>query len=224
MAGEALEAQTATYKDGEIIFAEFEKGDRFYLIQSGNVELVKTFGDVSKTLDILKPSEMFGEMALLEDSPRSATAIALGETRLMEFARGSFQNLVLANPQLAFKLLKMFVRRIYSAKRRFMILTLDEPNARVADVFLMLNEEGGTSDKLSNRKQFRVTADNIARWGGLNAAKAREAITYFSKLGYLEVANDSMIVKDINNFTRIVNAARSKHSLHTVHALHALRK
>jgi len=62
-----------TFQAGEMIFSEFEPGDTFYLIQSGRVQLVKLVGDFEKTLDILQPSEMFGEMAILENSPRSAT-------------------------------------------------------------------------------------------------------------------------------------------------------
>ncbi|MDR2480924.1 MAG: cyclic nucleotide-binding domain-containing protein, partial [Spirochaetaceae bacterium] len=156
-----LEASVLDCKDGQIIFAEYERGDKFYLIQSGSVELIRILGNVSKTLDVLSPSEMFGEMALLEDSPRSATAIAVGPTKLMCFDRDNFQSLVLTNPQVAFKLLRLFVKRIYSAKRRFMILTLAEPNTRVADVFLMLDEESGSSaEKLqSNRREFQVTVE-----------------------------------------------------------------
>ena len=46
----------------------------------------------------------------------------------------------MGNPQIALKLLKLFTKRIYDQKRRFMILTLEDEQARVADVFLMLNE------------------------------------------------------------------------------------
>ncbi|MDR2467822.1 MAG: Crp/Fnr family transcriptional regulator [Spirochaetaceae bacterium] len=206
-----LEAQVVTYNDGQIIFAEYERGDKFYLIQAGGVELLKTFGDVAKTLDIIKASDMFGEMALLEDSPRSATAIARGTTKLMEFNRNNFQNLVLANPQIAFKLLKMFIRRIYDAKRRFMILILNEPNSRIADVFLMLDEQEIPIDKtLTNRREFHVAVENLARWAGLTITQAKESISYYEKLGYLELYSNLIVVKDINNFVRIVNTARSK--------------
>ncbi len=62
-----------TYEKGEIIFCEYEPGNTFYLIQSGNVKIVKIFGGIEKTIDILKPGEFFGEMALLENAPRSAS-------------------------------------------------------------------------------------------------------------------------------------------------------
>jgi CRP-like cAMP-binding protein len=206
-----LQAESVTFEDGEIIFSEFEKGDRFYLIQSGKVELVKILGDTAKTLDVLGPSEMFGEMALLEDSPRTACAIAQGPVRLMEFDRNNFQNLMLTNPQIAFKLLRMFVKRIYDAKRRFMILKLKDPNIRIADVFLMLDETNPVENKFdSNRREFKTTPDSVARWAGLGSDKTKESLMHYAKLGYLEIYPQKIILKDINNFTRLVNNARLK--------------
>jgi CRP-like cAMP-binding protein len=210
----SLQAESKSLEDGEMIFSEFERGGSFFLIQSGNVELVKILGDNAKTLDILGPSDMFGEMSLLEDSPRTACAIARGQARLMEFDKSNFQNLMLTNPQIAYKLLKMFVKRIYDAKRRFMILTLHDTNARVADVFLMLDETEPVGDKYeTNKREFKITIDGIARWAGLSSAKAKESLAHYSKLGYVDIfpEKEKMIVKDINNFTRIVNNARSKH-------------
>jgi CRP-like cAMP-binding protein len=208
----SLQAESKSVEDGEMIFSEFEKGNSFFLIQSGNVELVKILGDNAKMLDILGPSDMFGEMALLEDSPRTACAIAKGPVRLMEFDKSNFQNLMLTNPQIAYKLLRMFVKRIYDAKRRFMILMLHDTNARVADVFLMLDEtEPGDNKFESNKREFKVTVDGISRWAGLGIAKIKEALAHYSKLGYIEITPEKMIVKDINNFIRIVNSARSKH-------------
>jgi CRP-like cAMP-binding protein len=207
-----LQAETKSIKDGELIFSEFEAGDSFFLIQSGNVELVKILGDNAKTLDILGPSDMFGEMALLENSPRTACAIAKGDVRLMEFDKSNFQNLMLTNPQIAYKLLKMFVKRIYDAKRRFMILMLHDINARIADVFLMLDETQPVENKYeSNKREFRINVDGIARWAGISTIKAKEALAHYTKLGYIEIGPEKMIIKDINNFLRIVNNARSKH-------------
>jgi CRP-like cAMP-binding protein len=207
-----LQAESKSINDGEIIFSEFETGNSFFLIQSGNVELVKILGDNAKTLDILGPSDMFGEMALLEDSPRTACAIAKGEVRLMEFDKSNFQNLMLTNPQIAYKLLKMFVKRIYDAKRRFMILMLHDVNARIADVFLMLDETEPVENKYeSNKREFKINVDGIARWAGLSSTKTKESLAYYSKLGYIEIGPEKMTVKDINNFIRIVNNARSKH-------------
>jgi CRP-like cAMP-binding protein len=198
------------FQPGEMIFSEFEPGDTFYLIQSGRVELVKIIGDIEKTLDILQPSEMFGEMAILENSPRSATAIALDTVKVLEFNAQNFEILILGNPQIALKLLRMFTKRIYDSKRRFMILTLNEPQAKIADVFLMLDETQTSIDKTTERREFKTTVDDIAHWAGMSIAETREVLSHFVTQRRMEMYPDRIVVKNINDFSRFVNSRRKR--------------
>jgi CRP-like cAMP-binding protein len=199
-----------TFQPGEMIFSEFEPGDTFYLIQSGRVELVKIIGDIEKTLDILQPSEMFGEMAILENSPRSATAIALDLVKVLEFNAQNFEILMLGNPQIALKLLRMFAKRIYDSKRRFMILTLDDPQAKIADVFLMLDESQTNIDRSTERREFKTTVDDIAHWAGMSIAETREILGHFVTQRRMEMYPDRIVVKNINDFSRFVNSRRKR--------------
>jgi len=199
-----------TFQAGEMIFSEFEPGDTFYLIQSGQVKLVKIIGDIEKTLDILQPSDMFGEMALLENSPRSATAIALDTVKVLEFNRQNFETLMLGNPKIALTLLKMFTKRIYDSKRRFMILTLDDDQAKIADVFLMLDETQTNIDKTTDSREFNNTVDDIAHWAGMSVNQARDIISHFVTQRRVELFNDRIVVKNINDFSRFVSSRRKK--------------
>ena len=199
-----------TFQPGEMIFSEFEPGDTFYLIQAGRVQLVKLIGDIEKTLDILQPSEMFGEMAILENSPRSATAIALDAVKVLEFNSQNFDILMMGNPQIALKLLKMFCKRIYDSKRRFMILTLEEPPAKIADVFLMLDESQPDIDRSSERREFKTSVDNVAQWAGMTVAQTREVLSNFVTQRRMEMYPDKIVVKNINDFLRFVNSRRRK--------------
>jgi CRP-like cAMP-binding protein len=201
---------TRTFEAGEMIFSEFEPGDNFYLIQAGRVKLVKIFGDIERTLDILEPSGMFGEMAILENSPRSATAIALDEVKVLEFNAQNFQILMLGNPQIALKLLKMFAKRIYDSKRRFMILTMPDPQAKIADVFLMLDEMQTDIDKSTECREFRTTVDDVAHWAGISSTEARESLSHFANQRRLEIFPDRIVVKNISDFSRFVNSRRNK--------------
>lgn len=198
-----------TFHAGEIIFSEFELGDTFYLIQSGKVQLVKVAGDIERTLDILYPSEMFGEMAILENSPRSATAIALDEVKVLEFNSQNFEILLLGNPQIALKLLKMFCKRIYDSKRRFMILTLPEPQAKIADVFLMLDETQPDIDKTTERREFKTTVEGVAHWAGMSVNEVRDILGHFVNQRRVEIFPDRITVKNINDFSRFVSSRRN---------------
>jgi CRP-like cAMP-binding protein len=201
---------TRTFQAGEMIFSEFEPGDTFYLIQSGRVQLVKIIGDIERTLDILQPSEMFGEMAILENSPRSATAIALDEVKVLEFNTQNFEILMMGNPQIALKLLRMFAKRIYDSKRRFMILTLREPQVKIADVFLMLDETQADIDKTEDKREFNTTVEDIARWAGMSVNDAKIIIGNFVNQHRVEIFKDRIIVKNINDFSRFVGSRRNK--------------
>jgi uncharacterized protein (TIGR02266 family) len=73
-------AEEVSYKDGEIIFKEGSQGDWVYFILSGTVEIYKTFEGRKYSVDLLKPGEVFGELAFIGASKRSFTARAVGNT------------------------------------------------------------------------------------------------------------------------------------------------
>ncbi len=197
-----------TFEKGQIIFCEYEPGDNFYLIQSGRVQIVKIMDDIEKIIDILQPGEIFGEMAILEEAPRSATAIALDSVRALAFNRENFEVLMQGNPQIALKLLKLFTKRIYDQKRRFMILTLEDIQARVADVFLMLAELQTGTDPESDERTFKTNVDDIAHWAGMSPESCRSVLNHFVTQRRVEIFPDKIIVKNINDFARFVSSRR----------------
>jgi CRP-like cAMP-binding protein len=201
---------TRTFQADEIIFCEHEPGDTFYMIQSGRVKLIKNTGEFERTLDILQPLEMFGEMAILENSPRTATAIALDEVTVLELNSQNFEILMHGNPQLAFKLLRIFSKRIYDSKRRFMILTLPDTRSKVAMVFMILDETQTDIDKSGNNREFLTTVDDIAQWAGISVRETRETLAHFAAQNRLEYSPSRIIVKNINDFSRLVNSRRNQ--------------
>jgi len=203
-----------TYQAGEIIFSEYEPGDSFYLIQSGKVRIAKIVGDIEKTIDVLQAPEIFGEMAILEGTPRSATAIAVDTVRVLEFNRANFEVLMMGNPQIALRLLKLFTKRIYDQKRRFMILTLEDPQARVADVFLMLDETQAVAtagaEQDGEKREFRVTIEDVAHWAGMGASEVQTILGHFANQRRVELYPDRVMVRNISDFSRFVNSRRKK--------------
>ena len=199
-----------TFRKGDIIFCEYEPGDTFYLIQAGRVQVVRIIGDLEKNIAILNPGDYFGEMSILENVPRSATTIALDDVKALEFSRENFEVLTLGNPQIALKLLKGFVQRIYAQKRTFMILTLDDVEAKVADVFLMLAETQARGDDAADGRnvQINATVDDIAHWAGMPPDKCRNVINHFVSQRRLEVLPDKIVIRNLNDFQRFVASRR----------------
>ncbi|MEK6797213.1 MAG: Crp/Fnr family transcriptional regulator [Spirochaetota bacterium] len=195
----------------EIIFLEYEPGDKFYLIQTGKVKIVKIIGDIEKNIDILLPGDIFGEMAILEQQPRSATAIAAERSRLLEFTKENFEIILKGNPALALKLLKVFSKRIFDAKRRLMILQLPEPEYRVADCLLMFAEQANIPrDQYVHEQEFSATIEDVANWCGLAPAEAQKLLANFLKTGKLEIFEKRIVVKNLNEFQRMIDMKRNK--------------
>ena len=197
-----------TFQKNDIIFCEFEPGDNFYLIQSGRVEITKIIDNIEKTIDILNPGEIFGEMAILEDAPRSGSAVALDQVKVLEFNRENFEILMMGNPQIALKLLKLFTKRIYDQKRRFMILTLEDEQARVADVFLMLNETSSVGAPSEEMREFKTSVEDIAHWAGMSPERCRTILNHFMLQRRVDIFEDRIIVRNISDFIRFVNSRR----------------
>jgi CRP-like cAMP-binding protein len=197
-----------TYQPGDLIFCEYEPGNEFYLLQDGRVKVTKIVSDTEKTLDIFHPGDIFGEMAILEDQPRSATAIAMEKVKALKFNKENFNILLQGNPQLAVKLLKIFSNRIYDAKRRLLILTLKEVEAKVCDVFLMLAENQGISPKTTTPSTFNTTNEEIANWCGEKAGKVKDVLTTLSNSGKATLYEDRIVVKNLYEMFRYVRNKR----------------
>ena len=191
------------YEPGQVIISEFEPGNSFYLIQSGRVQLVKCMNGTKKNLDILKPGEFFGEMAILDNSPRSATCVAIGNVKCLEFNKENFEALITGNPQMALLLLKLFCKRIYDQKRRFRILVIQDLQARIADVFLMLDEMNPVINENEKQRRFNVTISDISHWAGLSSEVTHEEINKLIERRKIEVFDNYIIVNNINDLRRM---------------------
>lgn len=100
-------------KAGETIFKEGEPAKELYVIKSGQVDI--QFGN--RLLDTLEANDIFGEMALIDSAPRSATAIAKTEVVLVPISKKDFLTLVSRAPSFALEIMGMLTRRLRAANR-----------------------------------------------------------------------------------------------------------
>ncbi len=106
-------------KKDEVIFKEGAVGDAFYLIVSGAVRISTIVPGVGEeALTILKEGEYFGEMALIDDAPRSASAIANDDTILLLIEKDNFRKLLAQETGIAYKLLWVFTKTLSARLRK----------------------------------------------------------------------------------------------------------
>lgn len=123
--------QGATVPAGETLFEEGEPGDAFYIVFSGAMQILKARPDGSEEkLAVRRKGEGFGEMALLNDAPRSATARALEATQLIAVPREAFQTL-LGGDSLALRMMRVLSTALRALGVRFAsVEKIQDPGAR----------------------------------------------------------------------------------------------
>jgi len=100
------------FSDGDVIFREGEKGEMMYVIQAGNVKITKNTKSGEVTLATLTSGDIFGEMALFDRMPRSATAVASGDARILSIDKKKLFTTISRDPTMVFKVLETMSQRI----------------------------------------------------------------------------------------------------------------
>ena len=160
-------------------------------------------------MDVMKEGDVFGEMAILEGEPRSASAIALSRTKVLKFHRDNFDALLAGNKDLAYRLLVVFSKRIYDAKRRLMILLLNEPILKVMDVLCMLAESNPSLD-LHHQITLETNPNDISNWAAISAEETQAALKQLANTGKIEIVSNRILVKNVLDFQRLVNSRRKQ--------------
>lgn len=128
---------------GAIVFEEGDPGSRMYVIRSGEVRILKRVGAREIALARLGPGEAFGEMALLEGQPRSATAIVEADARLLEIDEAAFADLVRNNGEIALRLLRRLSARLREANRQIRNFLSADAMGRAVEVLRALSGPPG---------------------------------------------------------------------------------
>jgi len=103
---------------GEIVFAERDLGEEMYLVYEGKVLIYQEVSGQQVKLDVIEPGGYFGEMSIIDEQPRSASARSEDETTLLVLHREDFRSAVEDYPDIAFAVFQAFSRRLRQADDR----------------------------------------------------------------------------------------------------------
>jgi len=100
--------ETVNFPDGGVVFIKGDHGDAAYMVRSGKVEI----REGGRVVEAMARGEIFGEMALIDSEPRSASAVAVGPTELAVIDNDTFHKLVRGNPDFALAVMRLMSRRL----------------------------------------------------------------------------------------------------------------
>ena len=138
---DALDRFARDFEPGTVLFEEGQPGDYMYVVQSGEVEIRRQVGETERVLAILPPGEFFGEMAILNGRPRSATAVVKTNARLLVIEGKTFEAMMRARPEIALRIIKSLATRLENANQHIELLLLPTPNHRVVQCLRLMADE-----------------------------------------------------------------------------------
>jgi hypothetical protein len=111
-AGAGRKGYAVEVKAGDYVFREGDLGTEMYIINEGKVEILNQVGDEEQVLALLEKGDFFGEMSVLEDLPRAASARAATDVRLLQINGSTFDQLLQGNPEIAVRMMRKLSRRL----------------------------------------------------------------------------------------------------------------
>lgn len=138
----AAMARQENYAKNAEIMAEGDRSSGLYILLSGKVKVVLRSEEGKEIiLAILNPTEFFGEMALLDEAPRSADIVAMAPTTVLVIAKSEFKNWLQRQPEMAFVIIKTLAQRLREADRKIGDLALMDVYGRVARALMGMAKE-----------------------------------------------------------------------------------
>jgi len=149
-----------SFAAGATVFSQGEKGDSFYIVQSGAVQVVlQSAGGRSEVISVLGPQDCFGEMALVEEVARTARAAALGKTALFRLHREDMDRWLKSHPELA---VDFFAELVQVLSRRLRLTSSE--STLIFDLSNLLLEPLSTGNELLSRVLAHVVPHLAGSW------------------------------------------------------------
>ncbi|HEX4423701.1 MAG TPA: Crp/Fnr family transcriptional regulator [Kofleriaceae bacterium] len=180
MTGDALDRLAREYPAGTVLFEEGQPGDDMYIIVTGEIELRRQVGDAERTLAVLPAGEFFGEMAILNGRPRSATAVTRTAARLFVIDGTTFEAMLRARPEIALRIIRSLAFRLDAANHHVELLLLPSADHRVVQCLRRMAEEqiqrAGVALAQGTAILVPASAGDIAQRVGLPLAEVTDVI------------------------------------------------
>lgn len=174
------------FTKGEMIILAEAEGDALFVIEQGQVKVSLIHEDGREViLSFLGPGEVFGELALLDGKPRSATVIATAPTSLLVLRRADFLRLLLGTPQIAVSLLEELAERLRRTDQQMEGLALFNVASRISKTLLRLALERGVEVAEGYALEAPPTHQQLANMTGSTRETVSRVLKQLESQGYI---------------------------------------
>src|SRR4051812_9971406 len=197
-----------TFAKGTVLFREGEKGEEMYVIQAGKVQVSMKVRGVEKVLSTLQPGEFFGEMAILNSKPRSATAVVAEDAKLLVIDSKTFEAMIRGNSEIALRMIKKLSARLQEADDQIENLLLKDHNSKVVHALARLCETSGTP--VERGIFVRILPEELGSKVGLQVDKVNEVVAKLTKAKIVTATKDGLVVSDAGKLRKFLEFLEMK--------------
>jgi|SRR6478672_10500848 CRP/FNR family cyclic AMP-dependent transcriptional regulator len=195
---------TRSHPANQVILLENDWGGSVYFILSGWAK-IRTYNLDGKevTLNILGKGELFGEMAALDEVPRSTDVITLAPTTIGSMPAQDFVQLINTEPLAGVRLAQLMAKRLRQVNRRLRLRESDSMS-RVADTLLFLAEGQGKKSKEQGTEIPNLPHRELSSLSGLARETVTRVLTKLEKKGLIVREHDLLCIPDLSALERII--------------------
>jgi len=183
---------------GTVLFREGDAGEEMFILQSGKVKISKRIRGVEKTLATLEKGEFFGEMAILNDKPRSATAETIEECEMLVIDRKTFDSLLRGNVEIAIRFIKRLADRLREANEQMEALMIKDNTSRLVSILARQVKEHKKTGA------FQITIDELAGLAGIDNAQAKMTLEKLAGIRIVELSNENVQISNQSQIDRLL--------------------
>ena len=201
----SLRASMETIKlgKGTVLFSEGDEGDHLYVIVEGKLKLGTSSGDGRENLlSVLGPGEMFGELSLFDPGPRTATATAVTDVRLLSLGHDKVIPWVTQHPQVALDLLGRLSQRLRRTNEVVGDLVFSDVPGRVAKALIDLGERFGKETSEGLYVNHDLTQEELAQLVGASRETVNKALADFAGRNWIRLDGRAVLILDVERLSK----------------------
>lgn len=186
-------ATVRSFPRNTIIISEGDNSDSMYVVLAGKVKVYLSDDEGKEIIiNILKEGDYFGELALLDESPRSASVMTLGDCKFAVLSKHAFDECLKANPQIALQVIRGLSARLRYLTENVKSLALMDVYGRVARTLLEMAEDKGGVQVINQK----LTQRDIASMVGASREMVSRILKDLSVGGYITIENKSITINE----------------------------
>ncbi|MGB9251112.1 MAG: Crp/Fnr family transcriptional regulator [Mycobacterium sp.] len=189
---------------GHTLFVEGQPGDRLYIIVSGKVKIGRSSPDGRENLlTIMGPSDMFGELSILDPGPRTSSATTVTDLCAVSIDREALCAWMVERPEIIERLLRVLARRLRRTNDNVADLTFTDVPGRVAKQLLQLAQRFGTQEDGALRVTHDLTQAEIAQLVGASRETVNKALGDFAHRGWITLEGKSVLISNAERLRQV---------------------